>query len=57
MGNSIKHSLMLAEIESSNVIGSWLTDVGPPLPIYRISCDAGSGDLLERNVTRFAPCL
>ena len=29
----------------------------PPLPTYRIACDAGSDDLLGRCAIRFAPCL
>ena len=28
-----------------------------PLPTFRISCDAGSDDLLGRCAIRFAPCL
>ena len=46
LDGSTERRLTLAEVEPSNVFGGWLTDVGPPPPTNRISCDAGSDDLL-----------
>ena len=48
LDGSTERRLTLAEVEPSNVFGGWLTDVGPPPPTNRISCDAGSDDLLGR---------
>ena len=48
LDGSTERRLTLAEVEPSNVFGGWLTDVGPPPPTNRISCDAGSDDLLRK---------
>ena len=50
LDGSTKRRLTLAEVEPSKGFGGWLTDVGTSLPTYRISCDAGSDDLLGMDV-------
>ena len=54
---STERRLTLAEVEPSNVIGSWLTEVGPHFRHIVLHAMPEVTTFWERCAIRFAPCL
>ncbi len=54
---STERRLTLAEVEPSNVIGSWLTDVGLHFRLIVFHAMPEVTTFGERCTIRFAPCL